>query len=403
MALAVWALSPLCPLEAAWRSVTVQDNTWVYWCEFDDETLTGNCKIKCLVDKEKEGYHDDLYVPSTATLDIDGRTFHFGSGSLLLRIGDSFGSGLKCRNLHVPGSVLWDGSVMDAEIDDTVYITGGGLDFMTIGRFAFWRASMKHVAFECNARTTGDRYNGASFRECPNLESFTVASGCRVEFGEGAFRDCPKLSMTTIPDGVTSIGEYAFSGCTALKRVHLPNSLTNVANRALYNCTALAGIDVAAGDQPLTIEGDAFAGCGAFASVTASVPAEDSGDAYDVTAYVAGLPTPPFGKVTIQPELDPAKVSVKIGSTAAGEAALTPTSSVNGMSLAVGVESAIPGLYYVLKQGTVPGGVLVPDAWKQATSSGGLKMVSSPSKDAALLHGQGAADGAVSGRVAGRI
>ena len=677
MALAVWALSPLCPLMAddIWTG-SVQDDTWRYSYRYNNTKDEGYASILGLVDQDSP--HEDLQVPATATLVIQwlDKTVTFGSGKLSLGLGPEFGKGLKCRNLYVPASVLWGGQVKDAEIEGTVYVTGSSPDFMAIGQGVFSGSTMKHVDFQCNVRTVWDRYDGGSFCDCPNLLSFSLKDGCRLELGQNSFLRCPKLSMKEIPEGVTtignaafaacpslvdvklpssvtnlgerafegcanlrhidfgaslrsigyhalhscsnlleivipdsvtsigrwafdecvgvtnicigagwtplgdrfpgraenlgtltlcgngetvlgnyafaglkmrqlvlkgvariddrartdsgaslgvchgclnleevvflddaltSIGEYAFAecanlkeavipdsvvsvgylafsgctsltniwigsgwnpdvggrfpndaenldmvtvcgnggttlgggaftglkmrhlvldgvkligddrygvyagvfqscpnleevvfwgdaltsigtsafaGCTALTQVRLPNSLTNVAGNAFKGCSALVSLDVAAGDQPLTIESGAFTGCGAFASVRASVPAEDGGDAYDVTAYVTGLPTPPFGKVTIQPELDPAKVSVKIGSTAAGEAALTPTSSADGMSLSVGVESAIPGLYYVLEQGTVPGGVSVPDAWKQATSSGGLKLVSSPSKDA---------------------
>ena len=95
MALAVWALGPLCPLLADEIEVgSVQDSTWRYEYRYNNTKDEGYASILGLVDQVSP--HEDLQVPATATLVIKwlDKTVTFGSGKLSLGLGPEFGKGL---------------------------------------------------------------------------------------------------------------------------------------------------------------------------------------------------------------------------------------------------------------------------------------------------------------------
>ena len=155
--------------------------------------------------------------------------------------------------------MLWGGQVKDAEIEDTVYVTGSSPDFMAIGQGVFSGSTMKHVDFQCNVRTVWDRYDWGSFCDCPNLLSFSLKDGCRLELGQNSFLRCPKLSMTEIPEGVTTIGNAAFAACPSLVDVKLPSSVTNLGEQSFKDCANLKRVDFGSGLR--TIGYEAFCNC----------------------------------------------------------------------------------------------------------------------------------------------
>ena len=143
--------------------------------------------------------------------------------------------------------------------------------------------------------TIGD----GAFKDCINLQSFTVPqnivsigaeafSGCKslVSFiasdsnlqsiGDHAFYFCYSLFSVRLPDSVTSIGDYAFSNCgvdyrldiykDARHEFNLPANLESIGNNAFYYCYTLSG-DVVIPESVTQIGGWAFTGCQNITSI----------------------------------------------------------------------------------------------------------------------------------------
>ena len=129
--------------------------------------------------------------------------------------------------------------------------------------------NLRTVVLPSSVRSIGN----SAFRNCPKLESVTIADGVRpqnynnddCEIGSGAFWNCSSLKQVDIPEGVKYIRNEAFYGCTSLTDVTLPDSVMYIESQAFYGCHGLMNVTIPSGVAE--IDTCAFAECSSLMSV----------------------------------------------------------------------------------------------------------------------------------------
>lgn len=115
-----------------------------------------------------------------------------------------------------------------------------------------------------------------AFSGCMSLISFDASNSNLQSIGDHAFYYCYSLFSVKLPDSVTSIGDYAFSNCgvdyrfdiykDARHEFNLPSNLESIGNYAFYYCYTLSG-DVVIPESVTQIGECAFNGCQNITSI----------------------------------------------------------------------------------------------------------------------------------------
>ena len=150
------------------------------------------------------------------------------------------------------------------------------------------------------------RIGHGAFAGCTGLTEVELPAGV-TEIGEGAFRLCSGITEITIPKGVNQFPQNTFDGCSSLKKIHveqghpylfsdeqgivyyhrketnrgavylcpngytgactIPSTVTFVDTRAFNRCLDLTEVEFLRPSN-LTLDGEAFYGCGNLTKVT---------------------------------------------------------------------------------------------------------------------------------------
>lgn len=159
--------------------------------------------------------------------------------------------------------------------------------------YVFYKCgSLKSVSFPASVTCLGKTSASSSiyhglFRECPLIESITVADGNPVyKMESGCLIDKATNQLVAgtpnavIPQTVTSIEVYAFYG-QGIKSVAIPAGVQKIGMYAFENCTQLSSVTLAEGSVLTSIGGYAFAGC-------------DSLEAFEIPASVTSISATSF-------------------------------------------------------------------------------------------------------------
>lgn len=130
-----------------------------------------------------------------------------------------------------------------------------------IGKSAFQGAGLTRISIPGNVKDIGD----LAFCGCESLAKATLNEGIET-IGENAFTRCGALTSITIPSSVERIGWGAFKGCDYGRGNYTTGFFTPYEG-------GLESLTIKGGSTPLTIEGDAFAGCQGLYGKTIVLPA----------------------------------------------------------------------------------------------------------------------------------
>lgn len=119
------------------------------------------------------------------------------------------------------------------------------------------------------------------FTDCPvsNLEL-----GRTLTYSISPVAGLRSLQKLTLTQGITSIGEGMFKGCSALEKLVIPESVTQIAAQAFDGCDLLNDIELADGNELLTIASGVFSQTSAACSVRIGRPisVDGTGSPFDV-------------------------------------------------------------------------------------------------------------------------
>lgn len=89
-----------------------------------------------------------------------------------------------------------------------------------IGSWALGETALTSVDLS-NIKSIGS----TAFYTCPELETVLLGESTIIQTSEWTFQKCPKLTKVTLPNTLESIDGGAFSGCSALASIVIPSSV----------------------------------------------------------------------------------------------------------------------------------------------------------------------------------
>lgn len=141
-------------------------------------------------------------------------------------------------------------------LPEKVYCDGVNYDVAAIAPRAFWQSGVTEVQIPNSITMIGE----AAFADAESLTSITLpialTAVSRYMLAGTA------ITNLVLPEGVTDIGAGAFEDCGNLRTIFLPLSLQYIGEKAFGYCTNLNEIYSDASTPPLTMDDNAFEGCG---------------------------------------------------------------------------------------------------------------------------------------------
>jgi len=147
------------------------------------------------------------------------------------------------------GDLVISGSVYANWTDGPTNLVLQGVK--TIGHFYETGAFRGNTRLETvEADSSLDLIEQYAFDACPNLRSFTGATGLS-EIQTRAFQNCTALELPPLNSGLKTIGDNAFNGCASLCEVNIPDSVTSVGSASFVNCPSVTNITFHSGYSPI--------------------------------------------------------------------------------------------------------------------------------------------------------
>jgi len=171
-----------------------------------------------------------------------------------------FGGCTSLESIDIPINVktIGDGAFMNCSALKSILLPPS---VQTIGKQAFQQTGLTRINIPGSVEDIGE----LAFYKCEALAKATLNEGLQT-IGENAFKLCGELTSITIPSSVERIGWGAFIGCD------YGISQTGRGYFTPYE-GGLESLSIKGGNTPLTIEGDAFAGCQGLYGKTIVLPA----------------------------------------------------------------------------------------------------------------------------------
>ena len=186
-----------------------------------------------------------LMDQATGTLTIPDSVTAIGEGA--------FANVEGLKTIIIPSTVkrIETNAFRDNQTLETVIMQekdGQGVEY--IGSFAF---------MECHNLTTVQMTNSVkemgnqAFYHCTNLMNIKISTSLNT-IEKYVFAGCKNLQQIEFPEGIININGYAFSGCNNLETVIFSNTIETIAGTAFIRCNNLKNIEIAEGNENLTLE-----------------------------------------------------------------------------------------------------------------------------------------------------
>lgn len=153
----------------------------------------------------------------------------------------------------VNGMNTYEGCII---LPEKVYCDGVNYDVAAIAPRAFWQSGVTEVQIPNSITMIGE----AAFADAESLSNITLPIGLTAV--SRYMLAGTAITNLVLPEGVTDIGAGAFEDCVNLRTIFLPLSLQYIGEKAFGYCTSLNEIYSDASTPPLTLDDNAFEGCG---------------------------------------------------------------------------------------------------------------------------------------------